>query len=86
MLIAKVKDNIVKKDLKIGTKIVEFAWKVSEGKYIPIDAKFPEIKALVEEHDKSEDTVHKKSLSKKVKDKIKKEIENIQKKNQMLLF
>ena len=56
-----IKTGEVKKDLKIGTKIVEFAWKVSEGKYIPIDAKFPEIKALVEEHDKSEDTVHKKS-------------------------
>ena len=74
-----IKTGEVKKDLKIGTKIVEFAWKVSEGKYIPIDAKFPEIKALVEEHDKSEDTAHKKSLSKKVKDKVKKEIENIQK-------
>ena len=74
-----IKTGEVKKDLKIGTKIVEFAWKVSEGKYIPIDAKFPEIKALVEEHDKSEDTVHKKSLSKEVKDKVKKEIENIQK-------
>lgn len=74
-----IKTGEVKKDLKIGTKIVEFAWKVSEGKYIPIDAKFPEIKALVEEYDKSEDTVHKRSLSKKVKDKVKKEIENIQK-------
>ena len=74
-----IKTGEVRKDLKIGTKIVEFAWKVSEGKYIPIDAKFPEIKALVEEYDKSEDTVHKRSLSKKVKDKVKKEIENIQK-------
>ena len=74
-----IKTGEVKKDLKIGTKIAEFAWRVSEGKYIPIDAKFPEIKALVEEHDKSEDTIHKKSLSKKVKDKVKKEIENIQK-------
>ena len=74
-----IKTGEIKKDLKIGTKIVEFAWKVSEGKYIPIDAKFPEIKALVEEYDKSEDTVHKRSLSKKVKDKVKKEIENIQK-------
>lgn len=74
-----IKTGEVKKDLKIGTKIVEFAWKVSEGKYIPIDAKFPEIMALVEEYDKSEDTVYQKSLSKKVKDKIAKEIVNIQK-------
>tara|TARA_A100001011_G_C14276505_1_gene829490 strand:- start:184 stop:1059 length:876 start_codon:yes stop_codon:yes gene_type:complete len=74
-----IKTGEVKKDLKIGTKIVEFAWKVNEGKYIPIDAKFPEIMTLVEEYDKSEDTVHQKSLSKKVKEKIKKEIENIQK-------
>ena len=74
-----IKTGEVKKDLKIGTKIVEFAWKVNEGKYIPIDAKFPEIMTLVEEYDKSEDTAHQKSLSKKVKEKIKKEIENIQK-------
>ena len=74
-----IKTGEVKKDLKIGTKIVEFAWKVSEGKYIPIDAKFPEIMTLVEEYDKSEDTVYQKSLSKKVKDKIAKEIVNIQK-------
>ena len=74
-----IKTGEVKKNLKIGTKIVEFAWKVNEGKYIPIDAKFPEIMTLVEEYDKSEDTAHQKSLSKKVKEKIKKEIENIQK-------
>jgi DNA recombination protein RmuC len=74
-----IKTGEVKKDLKIGTKIVEFAWKVSEGKYIPIDAKFPEIMTLVEEYDKSEDTVYQKSLSKKVKEKIAKEIVNIQK-------
>tara|TARA_Y100000768_G_scaffold208254_1_gene156875 strand:+ start:241 stop:1173 length:933 start_codon:yes stop_codon:yes gene_type:complete len=74
-----IKTGEVKKDLKIGTKIVEFAWKVNEAKYIPIDAKFPEIMTLVEEYDKSEDTIHQKSLSKKVKEKIKKEIENIQK-------
>ena len=74
-----IKTGEVKKDLKIGTKIVEFAWKVNEAKYIPIDAKFPEIMTLVEEYDKSEDTAHQKSLSKKVKEKIKKEIENIQK-------
>ena len=74
-----IKTGEVKKDLKIGTKIVEFAWKVNEGKYIPIDAKFPEIMTLVEEYDKSEDIIHQKSLSKKVKEKIKKEIENIQK-------
>ena len=74
-----IKTGEVKKNLKIGTKIVEFAWKVNEGKYIPIDAKFPEIMTLVEEYDKSEDIIHQKSLSKKVKEKIKKEIENIQK-------
>ena len=74
-----IKTGEVKKDLKIGTKIVEFAWKVSEGKYIPIDAKFPEIMTLIEEFDKSKDIAHQKSLSNKVKDKIKKEIENIKK-------
>ena len=74
-----IKTGEVKKDLKMGTKTVEFAWKVSEGKYIPIDAKLPEIISLVEEYDKSEDTVRRKSLSKQVKDKIAKEIKNIKK-------
>lgn len=74
-----IRTGEVKKDLKMGTKTVEFAWKVSEGKYIPIDAKLPEIISLVEEYDKSEDTVRRKSLSKQVKDKIAKEIKNIKK-------
>ena len=78
-----IKTGEVKKDLKIGTKIVEYAWRIKDGKYIPIDAKFPEIISLVEEYEKSEDTSYQKNLSRKVKDKISKEIINIQKyKNQ----
>ena len=74
-----IKTGEVKKNLNIGSKNVEFAWKVNEGKYIPIDAKFPDIFSLVEEYDSSDDPELQKNLSKKVKDKVAKEITNIQK-------
>mgnify|MGYP001166319047 FL=1 len=74
-----IKTGEVKKNLNIGSKNVEFAWKVNEGKYIPIDAKLPDIFSLVEEYDSSDDPELQKNLSKKVKDKVAKEITNIQK-------
>ena len=74
-----IKLGDVKKDLKIGSKNVEFAWKVNEGKYIPIDAKLPDIFSLVDEYDNSDDIDEQKSIGKKVKDRISKEISNVQK-------
>jgi len=74
-----IKTGEVKKNLNIGSKNVEFAWKINEGKYIPIDAKLPDIFSLVEEYDSSDDPELQKNLSKKVKDKVAKEITNIQK-------
>ena len=73
------KAGVVKTELKIGSKNVEFAWYLGDGKYIPIDSKLPDIVPLVSQYENSKNTEEQKLLSKKIKDKVAKEILNIQK-------
>jgi len=79
VLSSQIKAGVVKKDLKIGSGNVEFAWDLGDGKYIPIDSKLPDVFSLVKQYENSEDINEQKSLSKNIKDKIKKEISSIQK-------
>ena len=74
-----IKAGVVKTELKIGSKNVEFAWDLGDGKYIPIDSKLPDIVPLVNQYENSKNTDEQKLLSKKIKDKVAKEILNIQK-------
>ena len=74
-----IKAGVVKTELKIGSKNVEFAWDLGDGKYIPIDYKLPDIVPLVSQYENSKNTEEQKLLSKKIKDKVAKEILNIQK-------
>ena len=74
-----IKAGLVKTELKIGSKNVEFAWDLGDGKYIPIDSKLPDIVPLVSQYENSKNTEEQKLLSKKIKDKVAKEILNIQK-------
>ena len=74
-----IKAGVVKTELKIGSKNVEFAWDLGDGKYIPIDSKLPDIVPLVSQYENSKNTGEQKLLSKKIKDKVAKEILNIQK-------
>jgi|TARA_B100001059_G_scaffold87527_1_gene85725 DNA recombination protein RmuC len=74
-----IKVGVVKTELKIGSKNVEFAWDLGDGKYIPIDSKLPDVVSLVNKYELSKDTEEQKLLSKKIKDKVVKEISNIQK-------
>jgi len=74
-----IKAGVIKKELKIGSQNVEFAWDLGDGKYIPIDSKLPDVFSLVDQFEKSTETAEKKILSKKIKDKIIREILNIQK-------
>lgn len=39
-----IKSKIIKTNLRTDMGDVEFAWNLGDGKYIPIDSKFPEIK------------------------------------------
>ena len=74
-----IKAGIIKKELKIGSQNVEFGWDLGDGKYIPIDSKLPDVFSLVDQFEKSKETNEKKIISRKIKDKIIKEILNIQK-------
>lgn len=74
-----IKAGVVKTELKIGSKNVEFAWDLGDGKYIPIDSKLPDIVPLVSQYENSKNTEEQKLLSRKIKDKVAKEILNIQK-------
>jgi DNA recombination protein RmuC len=62
-----IKVGVVKTELKIGSKNVEFAWDLGDGKYIPIDSKLPDVVSLVNKYELSKDTEEQKLLSKKLK-------------------
>ena len=74
-----IQAGVIVTNLKIGGGEVEFAWKLDANKYIPIDAKLPDVFGLVERYNASSDPNEQKGCRKEIADKIKKEIKNIQK-------
>ena len=74
-----IQAGVVVTNLKVGGGEVEFAWKLDANKYIPIDAKLPDIFGLVERYNASDDINEQKECRKEIVDKIKKEVRNIQK-------
>lgn len=72
-----IKNGTVVKNLSINSMNVEFAWNLGDGKYIPIDSKFPEIFSLAEEYEEKPD--NREQMKKQIVQKIMKEIENIKK-------
>ena len=74
-----IKAGLVVKELKIGSSNVEFAWDLGDGKFIPIDSKLPDVFELYDNYLKNEDEEVRFTLKKKIKDKIKKNIKEIQK-------
>lgn len=74
-----IQAGIVVKDLKAADGCVEFAWKVDSNKYIPIDAKLPDVFELIGKYDSASDVEDQKSYKKEIIFKIIKEIKNVQK-------
>ncbi len=74
-----IKAKLIKTDMKIDGMVVEFAWNLGDGKYVPIDAKFPEVIELYNQYSETEEIDEQKTIKKKIKDKIKKQIEEIKK-------
>ena len=73
-----IKAGVVKKDLRVGSKNVEFAWALGDGKYIPIDSKLPDVFEIYEDYLEAEDS-ERVLLRRKIRDKVKKNIKEIQK-------
>jgi len=65
-----IKMGVVVENLSMGSKKVEFAWNIGDGKYIPIDSKLPQVEELSLKYEKTEDTKERRDLKKKIYDKI----------------
>ncbi|MBN1526503.1 MAG: DNA recombination protein RmuC [Candidatus Omnitrophica bacterium] len=74
-----IQAGLVVKNLKTDGGDVEFAWKLDASRYIPIDAKLPDIFELVEKYNASQDPDEQKACRKDIVEKTKKEVRNVQK-------
>jgi DNA recombination protein RmuC len=74
-----IRAGVVACNLKTDSGEVEFAWDLEDGKYIPIDCKLPDVFALLEDYEISEDITEQKMLKNEITKKIEKEIKTVQK-------
>jgi DNA recombination protein RmuC len=74
-----IKAKLVKTELTTDTGVVEFAWNLGDGMYIPIDSKFPDIIALIESINDDSSQSEKNEVQKKIFTKIKKEVDTVKK-------
>jgi DNA recombination protein RmuC len=72
-----IQSGLIKTNLKVDNSVVEFAWNLGNGKYIPIDAKLPDVIDLYKEFNESEDVEKNKKIKKEIENKIKKNIDEI---------
>jgi len=72
-----IRNGRVVKDLNIDGKLVEFGWKVTPTKYIPIDSKLPDLIELYKDYSETESQDRQKELKKKMYDKVKKRIGDV---------
>ncbi|MGJ8454476.1 DNA recombination protein RmuC [Pseudothermotoga sp. U03pept] len=74
-----IKVGTVVKDLPIGSMVVEFAWKLGDGRYIPIDSKLPDLSSLLQEFEESLEQKDREQKKKEIIQKIQREVENVKK-------
>jgi len=74
-----LKSGLVKTNLKTDAGVVEFAWNLGDGKFIPIDSKLPEVVDLLEKLSKCEEVDEQRQIKQKISTKLKKEIERVRK-------
>ena len=66
-------------NLQIKGGVVEFAWDLKDGKYIPIDSKMPDLFSLMEKYEKADNPEEAKSIKDEMKKRIKQQIKNVAK-------
>ncbi|QTA37565.1 DNA recombination protein RmuC [Thermosipho ferrireducens] len=74
-----IKVGLIKTNLKTQNGEVEFAWDLGDGKYIPIDSKLPDVFQLLEKYSKTEEISEREKIKKEIINKVKKQIQNVQK-------
>jgi len=65
-----IKSKQVVMPLKVGSKEVEFGWSLGDGKYLPIDSKFPDVIGSYNEYCASKDVEEQKKLKKSIAKKV----------------
>jgi DNA recombination protein RmuC len=74
-----IQAGVVATNLKVGGGEVEFAWKLDSDKYIPIDAKLPDVFELVNKYNAAVGIDERKEYKVRIVDKIKSAIARVQK-------
>jgi len=74
-----IKANVIVENLHTENGEVEFAWNLEDGNYIPIDSKLPDVFELVNTYLQSEDIEEQRDIKRTIVNKVKKEIERVQK-------
>jgi len=69
----------VKTDVRIGDGVVEFAWDLKDGKFIPIDSKVPDIMDIIDQLEQTKDGSEQKKFKSDIKSRVGKHIEEIKK-------
>jgi len=78
-----IEAGLVKTNVSVGSGVVEFAWDLKDGKFIPIDSKMPDIYEAVKSLDRGEDFLVQKKNKHDLLSKVKKHISEVEKyKNQ----
>ena len=72
-----IKVGVIITNLHIDGKTAEFAWKLSDGRYIPIDSKLPEIEKLYNSFEEAKDSDQQKKIKKEILAKIQNHIQEI---------
>jgi len=75
-----IKNNVVVTNTRLGRNlVVEFAWKLADGKYLPIDSKCHDVVKLVKKLEEKEDVEEQEKIKKKIIQKVKKGIDEVKK-------
>lgn len=75
-----IKQGLVETDVNLGNNLkVEFAWKLNDGKYLPIDSKCPDVLDLVKLIQESNDSEVQKNNKNKIKKKVESSIDEVRK-------
>lgn len=78
-----IEAGLVRKNVAVGNGVVEFAWDLKDGKFIPIDSKVPDIYEALKSFDDKDDVSSKKNIKRDILAKIKKHVSEVEKyKNQ----
>ncbi len=74
-----IKAGLIQTELKTDVGSVEFGWSLGDGKFIPIDSKFPHLTNVIDKYIETKDHDAKLKLKKQVIEKSKQEIKRVKK-------